>query len=107
MRLPPRDFVFLPLARDGRLAEPNALDHLAARLPATTDCFVFCHGWGHDRHDARDEAARFFSLLDRALSPLGDRVTPLRVAVHWPSKPFANDGLRDTPDLPDVVRGLG
>ena len=71
MRVPDRDFVCLSLARDGRLAEPEALDHLASRVPAATDC---------------------------------ERVTLLRVAVHWASTPFADDGQGGTPDL---VLGLG
>ncbi len=104
MRVPDRHVVRLSLTRDGRLAEPEALDHLAARVPTATDCFVFCPGWRHDRHVVLETAARFFSLLDRALTPVGERVTPLRVAVHWPSTPFADDGQGGTPDL---VLGLG
>jgi len=102
------DFVLLPLTRDGRLADPEALGQLAVRLPEATDCFLFAHGWLYERQEARQEAARFFSLLDGALAPLRDRITPLRVAVHWPSKPFADDETaRSTPAPPDLLRGVG
>ena len=60
------------------------------RLGAATDCFVFCHGWLNDQTEARDGALRFFAHLDTALQPLRDRVVPLRLAIHWPSRPFAD-----------------
>ena len=85
----PRQPVFLALDRDGRVRDPNVLDRLASRARGATDCFVFCHGWLYDEQQARHEAARFFALLDGALLALGDRVVPLRVALHWPSLPFA------------------
>jgi hypothetical protein len=81
--------LLLALTRDGRLVNPRTLDTLEEQLPTATDCFLFCHGWLVDQAEARAGAARFFSLLDGALQALGDRVVPLRVAVHWPSKPFA------------------
>jgi hypothetical protein len=81
--------LLLSLARDGRMITPRALDTLEEQLPTATDCFVFCHGWLVDQAEARAGAARFFSLIDGALRELGDRVVPLRVAVHWPSKPFS------------------
>jgi hypothetical protein len=84
--------ILLGLARDGRVVDRVALSALARRLPDATDCFVFCHGWLNDRDEARAAAARFFSLMLGATAPLGDRVRPLRVAVAWPSKPFAVDG---------------
>jgi hypothetical protein len=84
------DLLLLSLARDGRLVNPRPLDTLQQRLAASTDCFLFCHGWLNDQAEARDGAQRFFGHLDSALRPLGERVVPLRVAVHWPSKPFAN-----------------
>ncbi len=80
-------------------------------MPAATDCFLFCHGWLTDQAEARDGAARFFAHLDGGLRPLGDRVRPLRVAIHWPSKPFAEPdpesrSVRD--DLwPELLGGLG
>src|SRR6266545_5208568 len=110
MRTRDLDFVLLPLTRDGRPADPASLDTLQARLPAVTDCFVFCHGWLYDREEARQEAARLFSLLDGALGPLGDRVVPLRVAVHWPSKPFGDEATRGadgTHPEPELLWGLG
>jgi hypothetical protein len=81
--------LLLSLTRDGRLVNPRALDTLDEQLPTATDCFLFSHGWLVDPAEARAGAARFFSHVDSALRPLGDRVVPLRVAVHWPSKPFA------------------
>ncbi len=110
--------VFLPLTKDGRLGDDRALAALEERLPLATDCFVFCHGWLYDRAEARAEAARFFSLLDGALAPLRGRVRPLRVGLHWPSKPFAEeppepvepsaDATRSPagPGWPELLRGL-
>ena len=77
--------MLLSLARDGRMITPRALDTLEEQLPTATDCFVFCHGWLVDQAEARAGAARFFSHLDGPLRPLGERVVPLRVAIHWPS----------------------
>ena len=70
-------------------------DLLTAALEAVgaSDCFVFCHGWLYDQAEAQQEAARFFALLEAALAPLRGRITPLRVALHWPSKPFADPEL--------------
>ena len=68
---------------------PSVFDVFRERLRSATDCFVFCHGWLNDQAEAREGAERFFGHLDEALRPLGDRVVPLRVAIHWPSKPFA------------------
>jgi hypothetical protein len=98
--------MLLALTRDGRIADEAALDTLAQRLPAVTDCFVFCHGWLYDRGEARTEAARFFSELDGALEPLRDRVTPLRVALHWPSKPFAGESDGQRPHEAELPRGF-
>ena len=99
MRVRDREVILLPLTPDGRLVDSAALEVFRVRLPNATDCFVFCHGWLYDRAEAREEAARFFALLDTALRPLGDRVAPLRLAVHWPSKLFAGSapGRRTTP----------
>jgi hypothetical protein len=79
-------------------------------LRSATDCFVFCHGWLNDEAEAREGACRFFAYLDAALRPLGERVAPLRVAIHWPSKPFANGhpgrvGTRAVPDV-EPLRSL-
>ena len=94
-RLRPRDreMIFLPLTRDGRPAHPRALEALEDRLPDATDCFLFCHGWLYDEAEARQEAARFFALLDGVLAPLRERIVPLRLGLHWPSKPFADSAL--------------
>ena len=81
--------LLLSLTRDGRMVNPLAFDALEERLPTATDCFLFCHGWLVGPAEARAGAERFFSHVDGALRPLGDPVAPLRVAVHWPSKPFA------------------
>ena len=110
--------VFLPLTKDGRIGDDRALAAIEERLPLATDCFVFCHGWLYDRAEARADAARFFSLLDGALAPLRGRLRPLRVALHWPSKPFAEepseppgppaDATRSPagPGWPELLRGL-
>jgi len=103
--------ILIPLMRDGRPAQPRALDALEGRLPGSSDCFLFCHGWLYDEAEARADAERFFAHLDGALRPLGDRVAALRVAVHWPSKPFTEPeaGDRNSAEAlrPELLRGLG
>jgi hypothetical protein len=88
--LPRNDFLLLSLARDGRLTSLHSFETFENRLRKATDCFIFCHGWLHDQAEAREGAERFFACLEVALRPLGERVVPVRVAVHWPSKPFAD-----------------
>ncbi len=63
---------------------------------------MFCHGWLYDAAEARRDASRFFALLEAALLPLRDRVVPQLVAVHWPSKPFADE----TPATETCASGL-
>jgi DNA (cytosine-5)-methyltransferase 1 len=87
---PRDDVLLLSLTSDGRLASPHPFEAFRERLGAATDCFVFCHGWLNDQTEARDGALRFFAHLDTALQPLRDRVVPLRLAIHWPSRPFAD-----------------
>jgi hypothetical protein len=104
------EVLFLPLTRDGRVEDPAALRKIGKLLPAVTDCFLFCHGWLYERADARREAARFFSLLDAALRPVGDRVVPLRIALHWPSRPLTPNVERGLPGdgvWPALVREAG
>ena len=78
------------LTRDGRAANPAVLDRIEEASRSATDCFVFCHGWLYDEAEARREGERLFALLEKALAPLGERVVPLRVTLHWPSRPFTN-----------------
>ena len=108
---PRDDVLLLSLTRDGRLASPRPFELLQARLRAATDCFVFCHGWLNDPLEAREGAQRFFAHLDQALRPLGDRVVPLRVAIHWPSKPFADAETERRTTLteaaPELLGSLG
>jgi hypothetical protein len=87
----------LTLMKDGRLANDAQLDRLAEAAGAATDCFLFCHGWLYDEAEAHQETARFFALLDGVLAPLRPRIVPLRVGLHWPSRPFAD---------PDLTRGV-
>lgn len=87
---PRDDVLLLSFMSDGRLASPRPFEVFRERLGAATDCFVFCHGWLTDQAEARDGALRFFAHLDTALQPLSDRVVPLRLAIHWPSRPFAD-----------------
>jgi hypothetical protein len=89
--------LLLPLGKDGRVADPRALERLEREAPGASDCFVFCHGWLYDQAEAQQEAARFFALLEAALAPLRGRIIPLRVALHWPSKPFADPELTRHP----------
>ena len=82
--------VVVRLTSDGRLADPGAMDHLAERAAGATDCFLFAPGWLDDAGDTRREAGRFFARLHTGLTPVRDRIRPLRVALHWPSKPSAD-----------------
>jgi hypothetical protein len=91
------DVLPLTLTKDGRLANEAQLERLAEAAGAATDCFLFCHGWLYDEAEARQEAGRFFALLDGVLAPLRPRIVPLRVGLHWPSRPFAD---------PDLTRGV-
>ncbi len=105
------DLLLLALTRDGRLATPRPFDAVQQRLGSATDCLVFCHGWLNDQAEAREGAERFFGHLDAALRPLAERVVPLRLAIHWPSKPFANgeeegSGAGAEP-TPEAFMGLG
>jgi hypothetical protein len=92
-------FSFLALDRNGRFLSALALDHLRGRLassvPPITDVFVFCSGGIEDPIEAKAYAARFLGALRRSLDALGDRVTPLWIALHWPSSPFSDAGARD------------
>ena len=93
---PPRrglDVFPLTLTKDGRVASGVQLERLAKAAGSATDCFLFCHGWLYEEAEARQEAARFFALLDGVLAPLRERIVPLRLGLHWPSKPFADRGL--------------
>jgi hypothetical protein len=101
------DVLLLHLAHDGRLTNPRVVDVLRDRLAGATDCFVFCPGWIADPIEGRQAAARFFSLLDGTLRPLRERITPLRVAVHWPSRPFAvTHTVEDVPTMDDALPEL-
>ena len=84
------EVMLVNLARDGRVANPAVLDRIEEASRSATDCFVFCHGWLYDEAEARREGERFFALLESALAPLDERVVPLRVTLHWPSRPFTN-----------------
>jgi len=104
---PPRreaEWRFLSLTADGRITDRKALDWVLTAAPAANDCFVFCHGWLHDEAEARHEAARFFALLETALAPVRERVTPLRLALHWPSRPFADAPGAEAAALLPVIR---
>ncbi len=89
----------MTLTKDGRVADRRQLDRLARGAEAATDCFLFCHGWLYDEAEAQLEAARFFALLDGVVAPLRERVVPLRVGLHWPSKPFAGAARANDPVL--------
>ena len=85
-----REIHLVTLAKDGRLVDGVQLDRVAKAAASATDCFLFCHGWLYDAAEAQQESARFFALLDIVLAPLRARIVPLRVGLHWPSKPFAD-----------------
>jgi hypothetical protein len=80
--------LLLTLAHAGRLRDEALIPRLLEEGRSATDCFVFCQGWPDDDSQARAEATRFFALLDRAMSPLRERVAPLRVALRWPAIPI-------------------
>jgi hypothetical protein len=90
---------FFALDRNGRFLSGRAFDRLRPRLASAsrpiTDAFVFCSGGIEDPAEARAHAARFFGLLQRSLEVLGDWVTPLGIAIHWPSGPFPENGSRE------------
>ncbi len=90
---PRRDVLPIMLTKDGRLANDVQLERVEKAAASATDCFLFCHGWLYDEVEARQEAARFFALLDGALAPLRERVVPLRIGLHWPSKAFADAAI--------------
>jgi hypothetical protein len=92
---PRRSWEILPvtLAKDGRLADKVQLERVAKAAGSATDCFLFCHGWLDDETEANQESARFFALLDGVLATLRERIVPLRLGLHWPSKPFADGPL--------------
>jgi hypothetical protein len=89
---PPRrgpEILPVTLTKDGRLVDRVQLERVAKAAGSVTDCFLFCHGWLYDEAEARQESACFFALLDGVLAPLRARIVPLRLGLHWPSKPFA------------------
>jgi hypothetical protein len=98
----------LTLTKDGRPARAAELERLANAAASATDCFLFCHGWLYDEAEARRDSARFLALLDGVLAPLHDRVVPLHVGLHWPSKPFADPdpspGVQDQALWPELER---
>jgi hypothetical protein len=97
------------LTKDGRLANQVQLQRLAKAAQGATDCFLFCHGWLSDEAEARLQSTRFFALLDSALARLRDRIVPLRVGLHWPSRPFASPELTRASEhglWPEVEYGL-
>src|SRR5262245_23431182 len=107
---PPDDVLVLAFTPDGRLASARPWEVVRERLGGATDCFVFCPGWLHDATEARAAAVRFFAHLDTALQPLRGRVTSLRLAIHWPSSPFAElepPRLADPETLPAPLGRLG
>jgi hypothetical protein len=110
---PPRrgqEILLVTLTKDGRLADRNQLERVARAGGSATDCFFFCHGWLHDEAEAHQESARFFALLDGVLGPLREPLVPLRVGLHWPSKPFSDDTrartVSSTGLWPEVERRL-
>ncbi len=89
----------MTLTKDGRVADRRQLDRLARGAVSSTDCFLFCHGWLYDEAEAQQEATRFFALLDGVLALLRERVVPLRVGLHWPSRPFSEAREANDPVL--------
>jgi len=102
------EIVSLSLAKDGRMTDDRVFSRIRRLLPACTDCFVFCPGWLDDPAETSQEARRCFALLEAAMGPLRDRVRPLRIALHWPSRPFAEDARAHLADglWPELSRHL-
>jgi hypothetical protein len=78
------EVMLLTLTPDGRLRDEALIPRVLEAGRSATDCFVVCHAGPLDDGEVRGETARLFALLDQGLAPLRDRVTPLRVALHWP-----------------------
>ncbi|MFQ5831027.1 MAG: hypothetical protein ACE5JD_18040 [Candidatus Methylomirabilia bacterium] len=93
-------FLLLALARDGRVVREDMLENIELRLRSATDCFLFCPGWLERKAETKALARRFFAMLEGWLARVGDRVAPLGIALHWPSKPFADPEL-----APSVLDG--
>jgi hypothetical protein len=88
-----REILPVTLTKDGRLADRVQLERVAKAVGSATDCFLFCHGWLDDETEAHQQSARFLALIDGVLAPLRERIVPLRLGLHWPSKPFATGPL--------------
>jgi hypothetical protein len=88
-----REILPVTLTKDGRLADRVQLERVAKAAGSATDCFLFCQGWLDDQAEAHEKSVRFFALLDGVLAPLRERIVPLRLGLHWPSKPFADGPL--------------
>jgi hypothetical protein len=73
-----QDTILLSLTPDGRLRNEAIMSRLLEEGRSATDCFLYCHGWLYDEAEAREDASRFFALLDQVLVPLRNRIAPLR-----------------------------
>jgi hypothetical protein len=93
-----RESLALSLTGDGRLADAIQLARVASAAATASDCFLFCPGGLEDGAEARHDWARFFALLDGALAPAREQIAPLRLGLHWPSRPFPP--LPPRPDAP-------
>ena len=84
------DWFMLPFDKRGSCTGPHTREHLleVAADPATTDVFVFSHGWNNDWNVATDRYRDFITgyLAQRQrLGRHGRAIRPLLVGIFWPS----------------------
>jgi len=85
------DWFILPFDKLGRCLGPQTRAYLVERAadPATTDVFVFSHGWNNDWNVATKRYRHFIEgyLAHRGVAglPLGRQLRPLLIGVFWPS----------------------
>jgi len=78
---------------DGGVASAAALEAMSA--PGITDVFILSHGWQGDHADAISQYDRWVGAADP--DTVADRVRPVVIGVHWPSKAWSDRELKDAP----------
>lgn len=87
-----KDGVELP-DRQGNLESDGVATALADR-GAVTDVFLLSHGWLSDHGDAIAQYDRWLRTSPRSPDP---SLSPLLVALHWPSKAWSNRPIAGEP----------
>jgi hypothetical protein len=84
---------------DGSLMSERALAAIAADV---SDIFIMSHGWLGDMDDALSQYDAWSKNLlscrtdAEEIKRRSPRFAPLLVGMHWPSKPFGNEGMGDS-----------